>query len=189
MGKKESKKELIAEGRQALQEEVEAGSASDPSTNKKDPIEDIKGREKNDKKRFLRALITMGGSMVAAADEARVSRMKHYDKWRDDPVYMEAFTWALEQSTHSLEAEAVRRAALGNDKPVFYQGKRVDSIKEYSDNLLMFLLKKRNPEYRDNNNTQIGIWGSDGGNVAIQFNIPRPERVQTGAKNTNAGNK
>ena len=192
MGKKESKKELIEQGREAIQEEAEAGSASDPSKDKKDqdnPIQALKGREKQEKKQFLQELITHGGSVSAAADAAGVKLWKHYDKWKKDPAYLQAFDYAMDCSTTSLEAEAVRRAALGNDEPVFYQGQRVDKIRKYSDNLLMFLLKKRNPEYRDNNNTQIGIWGSDGGNVAIQFSIPRPERVQTGAKNDNTGNK
>jgi hypothetical protein len=31
-----------------------------------------------------------------------------------------------------LECEAYRRAAVGVDKPVFYKGERVDTVREFS---------------------------------------------------------
>jgi hypothetical protein len=53
---------------------------------------------------------------------------------------------ALELGTDALEDEAVRRAYHGNDRPVTFQGKVTDTFKEYSDNLLMFMLKARRPD-------------------------------------------
>ena len=49
-----------------------------------------------------------------------------------------------------LEAEVDRRAIEGIDHPVIYKGSITDTYKEYSDNLLMFRLKKLRPEYREN---------------------------------------
>ena len=175
------KKELIEQGRQALQEEGGAGSAVDLTTPGKDPdrnpLQQIKGKGAKDKQRFLRALIDVGGSLVAAAEQTGIPRYKHYDLWLKDPDYKAAYEYARTAAKETLEAEAVRRAALGFEEPVFYQGKRVDTVRKYSDNLLMFLLKKLDPSYRDNQQgQQIGIWGSDGSNIAIQFNIPRPDQ-------------
>lgn len=50
----------------------------------------------------------------------------------------------------TLDVEIDRRAVDGIDKPVYYKGEKVDTVKEYSDNLLMFLRKKLDPSYRDN---------------------------------------
>ena len=44
-----------------------------------------------------------------------------------------------------LEDEAHRRGVLGTDKPVFYNGKLIGHVKEYSDTLLILLLKSRAP--------------------------------------------
>ncbi len=40
----------------------------------------------------------------------------------------------------------MRRAVEGVIKPVFHQGKRVGTLRVYSDSLLMFLLRARRPE-------------------------------------------
>ena len=50
-----------------------------------------------------------------------------------------------------VEMEAVRRARFGTNKPVFYRGQEVGFVKEYSDQLMMMLLKALNPsKYREN---------------------------------------
>ena len=53
--------------------------------------------------------------------------------------------------------EVRRRAIEGIDKPIVYKGQITKdsdgtpvTVKEYSDNLLMFLTKKLDPTYRDN---------------------------------------
>ena len=52
----------------------------------------------------------------------------------------------MEHGTDALEDEAVRRAVEGVIKPVFHQGKRVGTLRVFSDPLLMFLLRARRPE-------------------------------------------
>ena len=44
-----------------------------------------------------------------------------------------------------LELEARRRAVEGTERPVFYQGGEVGYVREYSDTLLIFLLKAHRP--------------------------------------------
>ncbi len=46
----------------------------------------------------------------------------------------------------ALEDEAMRRAIDGVEKPVFRGGEVVGHVRDYSDSMLMFLLKSRKPE-------------------------------------------
>src|SRR5262252_5945363 len=84
-----------------------------------------------------------------AAKRAGVARSTVYDR-RGDPGFESAFQGAAADNLAELEAEAVRRATVGVAKPVFWQGRKVGIITEYSDVLLIFLLKSRDPEtYRE----------------------------------------
>lgn len=99
---------------------------------------------------FLKALSKSGNVLVAcrSANVIRRTAYKHRDRF---PSFRKRWEDALEDSTDILEAEARRRAASGVDKPIYYKGERVDTIKEYSDTLLIFLLKAHRPEkFRDN---------------------------------------
>ncbi|MBX6773030.1 MAG: hypothetical protein IRY83_14975 [Chloroflexi bacterium] len=50
----------------------------------------------------------------------------------------------------ALEAEAWRRAVDGVERPVYQNGQRVGAVREYSDTLLIFLLKGGRPQkYRE----------------------------------------
>ena len=50
-----------------------------------------------------------------------------------------------------LEPEAIRRAVEGVEKPVYQGGELVGYVREYSDTLLIFLLKGGKPhKYREN---------------------------------------
>ena len=61
----------------------------------------------------------------------------------------------------ACEREAIRRGRDGVEKPVFYQGKRVDDskIREYSDTLLLAVLKKHDPGYRDRATVDMNLSG------------------------------
>ncbi len=125
------------------------------------------------KRAFLAALVESGGSVTVAADAAGIARHTYRDWVDKDPVFAEAFTIAFDESTVTLEAEAVRRATVGDLEPIIHKGDVVGHRSKRSDNLLMFLLKERKPSYRDNFTQQVGIWGGDG-KVNVEFNIPRP---------------
>jgi len=66
------------------------------------------------------------------------------------PEFAEAWDEAVEEGTDNLVEEARRRAKDGIEKPVgWYQGVSGGTVQEYSDSLLMFLIKARRPEYRE----------------------------------------
>ncbi len=104
------------------------------------------------KRAFLTALVDVGGNVTAAAHQVGMDRGVHYDWLRDDPAYKAEYENEVEpKAAERLEDEARRRGMLGVEEPVFYEGRRVDVIRKYSDTLLIFLLKGAKPEkYRDN---------------------------------------
>ena len=71
-----------------------------------------------------------------------------------------------------LEDEAVRRAKDGVERPVYQGGKLVGHVQEYSDTLLIFLLKGARPEkYRDR--VQRELSGPGGQTIQLITSVPR----------------
>jgi hypothetical protein len=102
------------------------------------------------KEQFLSALASVG-VVAHAAKKAKITRQAAYLARDADPVFAARWKDAVEQSTELLEAEAIRRASTGTLKPVYQRGELVGKIREYSDTLLIFMLKARKPGmYRDN---------------------------------------
>ncbi len=103
------------------------------------------------RKAFL-ARLAKSGNISAACRSARVARSRAYELRRTDEAFADAWDEALEEAADALEAEARRRAVEGTLKPMFYKGKRIHTkVLEYSDGLLMFLLKGARPNiYREN---------------------------------------
>lgn len=123
--------------------------------------------------RTLRTAKTREAFLLALEDTANVSkackraklpRRSAYD-WRDDDAdFAAAWDAAVDRGTDALEDEAVRRATEGTLKPVFYKGEKCGSIREYSDTLLMFMLKARRPEkFKERSERQ--LTGKDGGPI------------------------
>lgn len=78
--------------------------------------------------------------------------------WRRDDVGFDA-DWkdALEIAGDALQDEAVRRAVEGVDRPVFQGGEKVGVVRDYSDTLLVLLLKGAKPEqYRERQEVKHG---------------------------------
>ncbi len=65
---------------------------------------------------------------------------------REDEDFAEAWDQAVQAAGDVLEAEAHRRAIDGVMDPVFYKGEVVGHKLQYSDQLLMFLLRGTRPE-------------------------------------------
>lgn len=101
--------------------------------------------EEKRREEFLEAL-SHTANITAACAKAKLPRRTAY-QWRAAmPDFSAAWDAALELGTDSLEDEAVRRAHEGTLKPVYQGGKKVGTIREYSDTLLIFMLKARRPE-------------------------------------------
>jgi len=91
------------------------------------------------------------GNITAAATVLGMNRDTYYEWVKKDPTFRAAAEDAMDEGIDRLLIEVRRRAVDGVDEPVgFYKGKPGAFVKRYSDNLLMFLVKARRPEYRDN---------------------------------------
>lgn len=123
------------------------------------------------KKAFLNHFAQYG-NITQAARHAGIDRVTVY-RWQEhDERFLHAFRDAEIQSTEMLEAEARRRAVDGVESrsPVYHKGELVNTIVEtkYSDTLLIFLLKARNPaKYRDN--SRVELTGKDGGPIDVDL--------------------
>lgn len=100
------------------------------------------------RKAFLEEL-TKTANTTHAAKVVGVSRRTVHYFCAKDPEFKKLHEEAVEAGTDALVAEARRRAHEGFEEPVFYQGKQVGAVRKWSDNLLMFLIKERRPEYRE----------------------------------------
>ena len=91
------------------------------------------------------------GNIRESAEVAGIGRRTHYTWLETDVDYAAAFAEAQENAVEALEAEARRRAVEGVEEPVgWYKGVAGGSVRRYSDNLLMFLLKGLQPDkYRE----------------------------------------
>ena len=87
------------------------------------------------RKKFLSVLRTTA-NVSKACKAAKTSRETAYKHRRTYPKFAQAWTQALEEATELFEDEVRHRALDRND--------------DKSHLLLMFELKKRRPEYRDN---------------------------------------
>lgn len=116
------------------------------------------GRHRNDppaaqrQAEYLEAL-AIDGTMTTAKTKARVG----FDtvlKWREhDPTFVVREQQVKAEFADKLEAEAVRRAFEGFDRPIYQRGVLVGYERVYSDVLLKMLLTALKPEkFRDNVN-------------------------------------
>ncbi len=94
----------------------------------------------------------LGGSWV-------VQRIKELAE-QGQPEWLELWEQSLELFADRLEQEMARRAIEGVSKPVFYKGKKVGTVQEYSDQLAITLAKAVRPErFRDNVKVDADISG------------------------------
>lgn len=109
-------------------------------------------RSKKRKQADFLAHFSSYASVSKASTKAKVHRANIY-YWLNHPeekTFQELYEMACKEALGALEDEAVRRAYEGTLKPVYQGGKKVGSIREYSDTLLIVLLKARAPEkYRE----------------------------------------
>ncbi len=120
------------------------------------------------KKRAFLAAMGECGNVSQACELAGIHRSTHYDWLENDPEYAEAFAHAEDHAAERLEQEARRRAVEGVEKPVYQGGRQVGVVREYSDTLLIFLLKGAKPEkYQERSRTEIA--GANGEPLTIRF--------------------
>ena len=101
---------------------------------------------------WLAAYANCGGIYKAASMAGCSART--FENWHlaDLFGFQKRYQAAQRQYLEKMETEADRRALEGVDHPVTHLGIITDTYKQYSDNLLMFRMKKLDPSYRENYN-------------------------------------
>jgi hypothetical protein len=118
--------------------------------------------------RFLEVLRGTG-NVVQAAKRVRCSRQALYTHRIADATFAAEWEAALQEAMDTvLEPEAIRRAVTGVDKPVYQGGAKVGTVREYSDTLLIFLLKGGKPaKYRERHE----LTGKDGESLGATLGL------------------
>jgi hypothetical protein len=104
---------------------------------------------------FLESL-ALGNTVERAAESASVSARIVYEHRNTDAEFAAAWERALEAGTQVMEQEAFRRAVQGTTKPVVSGGQIIAWVREFSDTLLIFLLKARRPHIYREMTAQLG---------------------------------
>jgi hypothetical protein len=115
-----------------------------------DPTGNLTPQKEGWKAVFL-AEFAATGNVSAAARKAGIARPYAYEARNNDAIFAAAWEDAREIAADAAELELRRRAIEGTLRPVFFRGEECGQIREYSDVLLMFMLKGLRPHvYRDN---------------------------------------
>ncbi|WP_221795022.1 hypothetical protein [Aquisediminimonas sediminicola] len=81
-----------------------------------------------------------------AAREAGLATSTVYAQRGRSAGFAAEWDAAVTEALDALEEELVLRVRQGVEKPVFYGGQQVGSVRHYSDALAMFILKARRPD-------------------------------------------
>ena len=100
--------------------------------------------------KFLESLRKTGGNIARACRAEGIARNTAYEWRKDDTEFAKQWDEAIDEGIDELEQEARRRALDGLEKTIFYKGEAIGTEREYSDTLMIFLLKGNRPEkYKD----------------------------------------
>lgn len=118
-------------------------------------LEEILHRLTAKQRVFIKAYLVCG-SIASSSDAAKITRTCHYAWIQESEDYKIAFNLAKPIAIQSLEDEAIRRAQIGCDEPVFYQGVQCGTVRKYSDSLMALLLKGHKPDtYKDRSESTV----------------------------------
>lgn len=115
----------------------------------KESIAQVRAERKRAK--FLETLAQSGKVAFSARAAGFKDAMQLYHYRRDHEEFAKAWAEAENVAADLLVDEAHRRAVEGIDVPVHYKGEVVGYTKEYSDQLLMCLLRAKRPDQFGNN--------------------------------------
>lgn len=125
------------------------------------------------KKRKWLTAIAETGKIRAAEKLTGINHASHYAWLKKDSAYKQAYDEAMDRATDLAIDECFRRGVEGIEKALSYQGKLTGyTIREYSDNLLMFFIKARRPEFRDS-------WPAQNTTGPISFNVCDRQRANS----------
>jgi len=146
--------------------------------------------------KLCRFIVQLGqhGNVTRALAAAKLDRGYAYDKRNTDLEFAAAWDDAKKMGLDVLKDEAWRRAYEGLERQKFYQGvpikvRRGGRIvpyveREYSDSLLMFLIKQHDPSYREHFDVNLG--NAAGRPFLFQMML-NPEAAKAAAANNAKG--
>ena len=103
------------------------------------------------------AELALDGNVTRAAKAVGVDRSNAYQRRLRNPTFAQRWDDAVESFADAVEAEAYRRAVTGTTKGIWWQGARVGEEQQWSDALLLALLKAKRPrEYGDRSKVEVG---------------------------------
>lgn len=121
-------------------------------------------KPKTDWKEVFLAALRKSPNVSAAARKAGYTRQWVYKLRQEDEEFAAAWDDALAEAMDEAEGEIYRRAVRGVVRKVFYRDQIIDTVREYSDTLLIFLAKAHRPEvYRETVRSE--LTGKDGGPI------------------------
>jgi len=119
--------------------------------------------------RLLRAIEDACGNVSRACEACNISRRTVYQWIADDAEFREVFELAVERGIDGAEDEAHRRAVLGYEEPIVYQGKiqytgrganrKPATVRRFSDYLLARYMAAKRASWRVG---RTEITGADG---------------------------
>lgn len=111
-------------------------------------------------KRAFLEVFTRLGTVWRGCQAAQISRTQVYKWLKNDAVFAEAFTVAEAEFADRLEDAILGRATRGVQKGIYYKGKRIDTVTEYSDRLGELAMKAHKPEkYREHVDLNANVTG------------------------------
>jgi hypothetical protein len=93
--------------------------------------------------------IELTGRRAEAARHVMVSEATVSNHVKKDLNFRAQLEAAMSFFRDTLVKEAHRRAVDGTEEPVYYKGIKCGSLQRYSDTLLLALMKRHMPEFRD----------------------------------------
>jgi hypothetical protein len=107
-------------------------------------------------------------NVLKAAEVAGVDRTLVYYWLEHDAEFLFAYNLADSAANMHIEAEIHRRAIEGWEEPLVSAGKRVGTVRKYSDTLLIFYAKKRMPSYREKQQLDVTSYAAVQRDPALQ---------------------
>ena len=86
------------------------------------------------------------GSVSTAAEKVGLQRSTVYQLRRRNKAFAARWDEALDMGLDRLQDDAMTRATVGVERPVFRNGRKIASVQQFDNRLLQFLLKAHRPE-------------------------------------------
>lgn len=95
--------------------------------------------------KFLKKL-AQTANVSLSARYAGIATSTVYEHRAKLPSFAKAWDVAIGEALDALEHAVIERAASGVERAVFFGGKQIGTVRNYSDALAMFMLRARRPE-------------------------------------------